>query len=246
MDPLLLHSLIVTGGTLLGVASGVLVKREEKWINFGLGFTGGVMLVASFTSLIIPGVEGWGFWQVGIGIVLGVFLINFLNAVIPHEHLVKGYEGPQALLGRLKRSWLIALAITIHNIPEGLAVGVSTAYDVELGLITAVAIAVQDVPEGVAVVLPLLQFNTLRIPLLVGVLSALVEGGAVIASGAALSALPAALGLAMGIAGGAMIYVTVAELYPDIYAEGKDKKYPTYGFVAGTLLMLFLDTTLGK
>lgn len=241
MEPLLYNLTLVTAGTLLGVVIGLLGRIGDKAVEFGLGFTGGVMLVASFTSLILPGVEGWGFWQVGVGIVAGVALVHLLNAAVPHEHLIKGYEGPAAMIGKLRKSWLIAMAITIHNIPEGLAVGVATAYSAELGFATALAIAIQDVPEGVAVVMPLLRFS-LRTSIAVGVLSAVAEGASVLAAWLGASALPAFLGVAMGLAGGAMIYVTVAELFPDIYAEGKDKKQPTFGFVAGTLTMLFLDT----
>jgi ZIP family zinc transporter len=245
VEPFLQNALIVTVGTLLGVPLALLtlIRREdERLLDLGLGFTGGVMLVASFTSLILPGVEGWGFWQVGLGVLGGVALIRLLDLFTPHEHLIRGYEGPPELANKVKRSWLVALAITIHNIPEGLAVGVSTAYHVELGFVTALAIAIQDVPESVAVVMPLLRYRLVRTAVAVGVLSALVEGGAAVASGVAAAGLPSVLGVAMGVAGGAMLYVTVAELYPDIYAEGRRKAYPTFGFITGVLLMLYLDT----
>ena len=168
----------------------LLRREDERLLDLGLGFTGGVMLVASFTSLILPGVEGWGFWQVGLGILGGVALIRLLDLFTPHEHLMRGYEGPPELSNKVKRSWLVALAITIHNIPEGLAVGVSTAYHVELGFVTALAIAIQDVPEGVAVVIPLLRYQLVRTAVAVGVLSALVEGGAAVVSGVAAAGLP--------------------------------------------------------
>jgi ZIP family zinc transporter len=113
---------------------------------------------------------------------------------------------------------------------------------VELGFVTALAIAIQDVPEGVAVVMPLLRYRLVKAAVAVGVLSALVEGGAAVVSGVAAAGLLSVLGLAMGVAGGAMLYVTVAEVYPDIYAEGKKKAYPTFGFIMGVLLMLYLDT----
>jgi ZIP family zinc transporter len=245
VEPFLQNALIVTVGTLLGVPLALLTllrREDERLLDLGLGFTGGVMLVASFTSLILPGVEGWGFWQVGLGILGGVALIRLLDLFTPHEHLMRGYEGPPELANKVKRSWLVTLAIIIHNIPEGLAVGVSTAYHVELGFVTALAIAIQDVPEGVAVVMPLLRYRLVRTAVAVGVLSALVEGGAAAVSGVAAASLPSVLGLAMGVAGGAMLYVTVAELYPDIYAEGKRKAYPTFGFITGVLLMLYLDT----
>jgi len=220
----------------------LLRRDDERFLDLGLGFTGGVMLVASFTSLILPAVEEWGFWQVGLGILGGVALIRALDVFTPHEHLMRGYEGPAELANKVKRSWLVALAITIHNIPEGLAVGVSTAYDPKLGLATALAIAIQDVPEGAAVVMPFLRYQLVRTAVAVGVLSALVEGGAALVSGVMTAGLPSVLGLAMGVAGGAMLYVTTAELYPEIYAEGRRKTYPTFGFILGVLLMLYLDT----
>jgi len=245
VEPFLQHALIVTVGTLLGVPLALLTllrRDDERFLDLGLGFTGGVMLVASFTSLILPAVEEWGFWQVGLGILGGVALIRALDVFTPHEHLMRGYEGPAELANKVKRSWLVALAITIHNIPEGLAVGVSTAYDPKLGLATALAIAIQDVPEGVAVVMPFLRYQLVRTAVAVGVLSALVEGGAALVSGVMPAGLPSVLGLAMGVAGGAMLYVTTAELYPEIYAEGRRKTYPTFGFILGVLLMLYLDT----
>ena len=172
----------------------------------------------------------------GLGVLGGVALIRLLDLFTPHEHLMRGYEGPPELADKVKRSWLVALAITIHNIPEGLAVGVSTAYHVELGFVTALAIAIQDVLEGVAVVMPLLRYRLVRTAVAVGVLSALVDGGAAVASGVAAAGLPS--GARHGVAGGAMLHVTVAELYPDIYAEGRRKAYPTFGFITGVLLML--------
>ncbi len=106
----------------------------------------------------------------------------------------------------------------------------------ELGFVTALAIAIQDVPEGVAVVMPLLRYQLVRTAVAVGVLSALVEGRAAAASGVAAAGLPSVLGLALGVAGGAMLYVTAAELYPDLYAKGTRKAYPTSGFITGFLV----------
>jgi ZIP family zinc transporter len=121
-----------------------------------------------------------------------------LDLFTPHEHLMRGYEGPPELADKVKRSWLVALAITIHNIPEGLAVGVSTAYHVELGFVTALAIAIQDVPKGAAVVMPLLRYRLVKTAVAVGVLSALVEGGAAVVSGVAAAGLPSVLGARHG------------------------------------------------
>jgi ZIP family zinc transporter len=142
VEPFLQNALIVTVGTLLGVPLALLTllrREDERLLDLGLGFTGGVMLVASFTSLILPGVEGWGFWQVGLGILGGVALIRLLDLFTPHEHLMRGYEGPPELANKVKRSWLVALAI-----------------------------AIQDVPEGVAVVMPLLRYRLVRTAVAVG------------------------------------------------------------------------------
>jgi ZIP family zinc transporter len=146
----LVYGLFIAGATSLGsVASLALRKASFKWLDFGLGFAAGIMIVTSFLSLIVPTVNAGLYMDMGIGIGLGIAVVVLLDALLPHEHTVLGYEGPAALRARVRKSWLVALAIVIHNFPEGLAVGVATAFSPVTGLSTALAIGIQDVPEGV-------------------------------------------------------------------------------------------------
>jgi ZIP family zinc transporter len=136
----LVYGLFIAGATSLGsVASLALRKASFKWLDFGLGFAAGIMIVTSFLSLIVPTINAGLYMDMGIGIGLGIAVIVLLDALLPHEHTVLGYEGPAALRVRVRKSWLVALAIVIHNFPEGLAVGVATAFSPVTGLSTALA-----------------------------------------------------------------------------------------------------------
>ncbi|ASJ16564.1 Gufa protein [Thermococcus chitonophagus] len=239
--------LFVALTTSLGALLAVFVRRIPSWgIDFSLSFAAGIMLVASFTSLILPGIEESGFLKVSIGIILGVGLIYLLDRYLPHEHLTKGYEGPPSLKEKLRKAWLLALAMIIHNLPEGLAVGTSIAFSSKDGLITALAIGIQDFPEGTAVSLPLAAVQGKRLkPILLGVVSGVAEMVMVVLGYAFFSYFSGFLGYGMGIAGGAMLYVTVKELIPEIYKGETSETIVTLGFLAGFYIMLFLDSTLG-
>ncbi|MFA4662456.1 ZIP family metal transporter [Pyrococcus kukulkanii] len=239
--------LFVALTTSLGALLAVFVRRIPAWgIDFSLSFAAGIMLVASFTSLILPGIEESGFLQVSIGIILGVGLIYLLDRYLPHEHLTKGYEGPPGLKEKLRKAWLLALAMIIHNLPEGLAVGISIAFSSKDGLITALAIGIQDFPEGTAVSLPLAAVQGKRLkPILLGVVSGVAEMIMVILGYVFFSYFSGFLGYGMGIAGGAMLYVTVKELIPEIYKGETSETIVTLGFLTGFYIMLFLDSTLG-
>ncbi|AFK22378.1 hypothetical protein Py04_0778 [Pyrococcus sp. ST04] len=233
--------------TSLGSLLAVFVKRVPSWgINFSLAFAAGIMLVASFTSLILPGIEHGGFVQVSIGILLGIILVYALDRYLPHEHLTKGYEGPARLREKLRRAWLLAIAMIIHNLPEGLAVGTSIAFSSKDGIITALAIGIQDFPEGTAVSLPLaaVEGKLLR-PITLGIISGIAEMVMVILGYSLFSVFSGLLGYGMGIAGGAMLYVTIKELIPEIYREETEETIVTLGFLTGFYVMLFLDSTLG-
>ena len=131
--------------------------RSSTWrhLDAALAFSAGVMLVSSFTSLILPAIEiSKSFLTVSLGILAGVVAIRLIDRFVPHEHLYMGYESPTIGKKLLRKIWLLALAVIIHNLPEGLAIGVSTAYSIPKGIATGIAISIQDVPEGLAVALP--------------------------------------------------------------------------------------------
>ncbi len=217
----------------------------ELVLDVGLGFSSGVMITASFTSLLLPAIEIGGVLPAVMGMVLGALAIHGLNSVVPHEHMVKGFEGPAKLVGKVRSAWLVAMAIIIHNLPEGMAIGASTAESVANGIAVGVAISVQDIPEGLAVALPI---ALIKGSAWVGVLYGFLSG----ASELALSAVAVLMGTyavlllpyLLGFAAGAMIYVVSHEAIPESHRTGHEKP-ATLGFFVGFIIMLYLDTVLG-
>ncbi|MEN3028226.1 MAG: ZIP family metal transporter [Aquificaceae bacterium] len=237
-----LISSLLTLGTFLGSLFALFLRNSPIGVGVSLSFTGGVMLVASFTSLILPGLEVGTFLEVAFGIVLGFALMALLENLVPHEHTLKGREGFS--FKRVDRLYLIVLAIVLHNIPEGLSVGISSAYSLEKGFETAVAIALQDMPEGLVVSLPLMVITgKLMMPLWVGLFSGLLETLFSIAGFFLFETFKETLAVGLGFGGGAMVYITAKEVFPEAYAEGKHTQ-STLAFLLGLLLMLFLDSSL--
>ncbi|ALV63716.1 Zinc transporter, ZIP family [Thermococcus sp. 2319x1] len=237
-------ALMTTLGSLLAIIS----HRMPDWgMDFSLSFAAGVMIVASFTSLILPGIEAAdGFTPAGVGILLGILLIYAIDRFVPHEHLVKGYEGPEELKDKLRVVWLIVLAVIIHNLPEGLAVGTSIVFDLKTGVVTAIAIGIQDFPEGTVVSLPLATLQKKRFqPILMGALSGVAEWVMVLVGAFFFTIFHGLLPYGLGLAGGAMLYVTVKEMIPEIYKHEENELLVTAGFFLGFYVMLFLDSMLG-
>jgi len=218
-----------------------------------LGLAAGMMLAASAFSLLLPGLEAahaitgskaWGAGIVVLGMSVGVLLMLGLDAFTPHEHESTGPCG--AGHERCSRVWLFVFAIALHNLPEGMAIGVSFSQaDMAVGLPLTTAIALQDIPEGLAVALAMRSAGfPAPYAVLVAVLSGLLEPlgaliGVGLSSGAAL-AYPAGLGLAAG----AMIFVVSHEVIPETHRNGHQTP-ATLGLMAGFALMMVLDTALG-
>ncbi len=241
MNPILYSSALLFVGTALGSLL-VLLWRKPFSYHTALSFSGGVMLVASFLSLIVPGIEKGGFLPTSAGILTGFALLGFIENLFPHEHTLKGYEG-RLTLGRSRRLLLIALGVIIHNIPEGLSVGIAGAHSDRLGQDLAIAIAIQDMPEGLVVSLTLyLMTSSLSLPILVGVLSGLLESAFALLGYLFFETFGEYLAFGLGFGGGAMLYVTVKEVFPEVYADEKANLRVTLGFLAGFMLMLLLDT----
>ncbi len=236
-----LAGLLIFFLTSIGSALALLLRSIPKLgLNVSLAFSGGIMLVASFTSLILPSIKLGNVYLSMLGIILGVLVIFFIEKNVPHEEQFFQYNQ------KARNLFLVVLAIVIHNIPEGIAVGVSIVNDVNKGWATALAIGIQDIPEGLAVSLPLM-FLTKRmvIPVLVGVLSGFSEFVFAVLGGLAFSVFHQLLPIGLAFAGGAMIYITVKEVFPQIYREGGNHDLITIGFLVGMLTMLYLDTVLG-
>ena len=211
--------------------------------DYGLAFAAGVMLAASFTSLIIPAMDRGGVLPTLFGILLGAVAVSLMDKLIPHMHFIKGVEGRSS---RLRAIWLFILAITIHNVPEGLAVGVGLGSgQLAAGIALMIAIGMQNIPEGLSVGLSLIatkEYGKSK-AFLAATLSGVVELPLAVVGAAAVIAIHQILPYAMGFAAGAMIFVVSDEIIPEIHRLGKERMM-TYSLIIGLMVMLLLDTML--
>lgn len=234
-------------GTSLGSAMVFFTKNKinEKFQKFLLGFASGVMIAASVWSLIIPSVEMSAKQNViewlpaAVGFLLGIGFLLLLDSVIPHLHL--NSDKPEGVKSRLSKNTMLVLAVTLHNIPEGMAVGVTLAGAISL----AVGIAIQNFPEGAIISLPLKDGGCSKLKsFYYGVISGVVEPiGAMITlifAGIVTQILPYLLSFAAG----AMIYVVTEELIPESQS-GKHSNIGTIGVAIGFVIMMILDVSLG-
>jgi len=235
----------LSGGStsLLAVFAGIIVMLLTSLGAFLAIF---VMIVASFTSLILPGIEYAGkFYPVALGIILGIFIVYLIEKNVPHEHVIKGFEGNEGYKSKIKTAWLLVLTVVIHNLPEGLAVGTAVAFDPKLGMLTTLAIGIQDIPEGTVVALPLAIITGKRLKAIIfGVLSGFSELVMVVAGAVFFKYFSLLLPYGLGFAGGAMLYVTIKEMIPEIYKEQENEILITLSFFVGFFVMLFLDSSL--
>ncbi len=214
-------------------------KVSDRLLDVMLGFSAGVMLAATFFSLIIPAIDLSGVWVAVLGIILGAVTLHLMDRLVPHFHPALGAEGPPSGLSRV---WLFALAITIHNFPEGLAVGVSFGSgDVAAGFVVAMAIGLQNMPEGLAVALPLLREGySRRRSLWYGTLTGLVEPLGGLLGVALVSIFHPILPWALAFAAGAMLFVVSDEIIPESHRKGFERE-ATFGLIAGFVIMMLLD-----
>ncbi len=240
--------------TSLGAFPALIFRRvPQKLEDSMLGFAAGMMLAAAAFSLLLPGVEAGeeitgsamqGGGLVLFGMFIGVALMLGLDQFTPHEHAKTGPCGPGN--DRCGRAWLFVFAMALHNLPEGMAVGVGFAQgDMQVGLPLATAIAIQDIPEGLAVALTLraVGFTPLFSVLVAGASGLLEPIGAMLGVGLAggfLLAYP----IGLGLAGGAMLFVVSHEVIPETHRNGH-QLLATQGLMVGFALMMLLDTTLG-
>jgi ZIP family zinc transporter len=255
---------LVLWGFLASLAAGAMTAVGALPVLFGrtlsrrladtlLGFAAGVMIAASFFSLIIPGLEiGQEIFgsrvgaasSVVVGILSGAGFVALLNEVLPHEHFAQGRQGPEA--ESFARIWLFVIAITIHNLPEGLAVGVGYGGgDIAAGTTLAIGIGLQNAPEGLAVAVALMAAGYDRVRAFgVAALTGAVEPVAGLIGAWAVSLSRLTLPWALAFAAGAMIYVISHEIIPETHRNGHENQ-ATLGLMFGLVLMLFLDVVLG-
>lgn len=245
-------------GTTLGAAMVFFLKKEISSTLHKIltGFAAGVMTAASFWSLLLPAIENskdmgsLAFVPAAVGFMAGILFLLLLDVVIPHMHLDNQDEGPQ---NQLRRTTKLILAVTLHNIPEGLAVGVvyagwltgNSGITQAGALALALGIAIQNFPEGAIVSMPLRAEGMPKAKtFLYGTLSGIVEPIAAVIAILAAAAVTAILPCFLAFAAGAMIYVVIEELVPEM-AAGKHSNASTISFALGFTLMMILDSALG-
>ena len=244
--------------TALGASFVFFFKNMNRVVLDGmLGFTGGVMIAASFWSLLSPAIEmseGEGFVKVipaAVGFGLGALFIFGLDKILPHLHI--NFKETEGVKSPWQRTTLLVLAITLHNIPEGLAVGVlfgGVAAGIPeasiAGAVTlAIGIGIQNFPEGIAVSMPLRRMGMSRWKsFMYGQSSALVEPVAGVLGAVAVLFFIPILPYALAFAAGAMIFVVVEEVIPETQQD-KNTDIATLGFIGGFIVMMMLDVALG-
>lgn len=250
--------LIPLAGTGLGAAMVFLFSKQisDNLQKILTGFAAGVMVAASFWSLLQPSIDSserlgkFAFVPAAVGFLIGVGFLLLLDEVTPHMHMDHQQEGPES---KLKRTTKLILAVTLHNIPEGMAVGVvyagwlsgETGVSRTAALALAIGIAIQNFPEGAIVSMPLLAEGMPKgKTFLYGLLSGAVEPVAAFITILAASAVVPFLPYFLAFAAGAMFYVVVEELIPEM-SEGKHSNAGTIAFSFGFVLMMILDVALG-
>lgn len=259
MNNVIIGLLIPFFGTMSGAACVFFLKKElKKEVQKALlGFAAGVMVAASVWSLLIPAIDmsstmgKWAFVPAAVGVALGMSFLLLMDHLIPHLHL--GAEKPEGMKVNLRKATMLIFSVTLHNIPEGMAVGVVfaglLAGEAKISLAAAIAlsigIAIQNFPEGAIISMPLcLEGNGRKKAFLYGMASGIVEP---IAAGLTIlfaNAVSPFLPYVLAFAAGAMLYVVVEELIPEA-SEGSHSNIGTIGFGVGFMIMMILDVALG-
>lgn len=241
--------LVAAACTGLGACLIIFFRNISQRLQDSLmGFGAGVMLAACSFSLIIPGIaasEDLGFAGyeaagiIGLSILLGVGLMLIIDSQLPHEHFIKGLEGPHSAL--IRRTWLFIFAIALHNFPEGMAIGVAYASSPEAGLSLATGISIQDIPEGLVVALALAAAGYSKSSaVIVGILTGLIEPIGAIIGAAVIGHAAYLLPWGLGLSAGAMLFVISHEIIPETHRKGHEIS-ATLGLTIGFVIMMVLD-----
>jgi len=247
--------------TAAGAATVFFFKNMRRVILDGLlGFTGGVMVAASCFGLLIPAIDmasenglsgGWEVMPASVGFLIGAIFLFGMDKLLPHLHINFNKDEAEGIDTNWKSTTLLVMAITLHNIPEGLAVGVvfgaagGDVHMVAVAITLAIGIGIQNFPEGIAVAMPLRRQGVSRWKSFwYGQLSAVVEPIAGVLGAWAVTSFEPMLPYSLGFAAGAMIYVVVEEVIPETQRD-KYTDVGVMGFIVGFLLMMILDVVLG-
>ena len=256
---LIIGLLIPLLGTMLGSAF-VFLMKEDMSIRLQktlLGFASGVMVAASVWSLLIPSMEmgidngKWSVFPAAVGFLMGIGFLLLIDELTPHLHI--GTDKPEGMRSHLSRTSMLALAVTIHNLPEGMAVGVvfagaengATHISLASAVAVSLGIAIQNIPEGAIISMPMRASGNSRWKsFVIGSLSGVVEPIGAAAVLLLASLLMPILLYMLAFAAGAMFYVVVEELIPEA-SNGQHSNLSTIGFAIGFVLMMVLDVVMG-
>ncbi len=246
-----LASILAGLATGVGALPALFFKNiSRNLFNSMLGAAAGVMLAATAFSLLVPGITygnliwpGKGIYVVSIGMLIGAAFLHYADRQLPHVHFDSISD---VQLSSLKKVWLFIIAITIHNFPEGMSVGVSFGSgEMKNGIVLAIAIALQNIPEGLAVALPLvgLGYNKWK-AVGIATLTGLVEPVGGLLGITMVTVFEPILPIAMGFAAGAMLFVISEEIIPETHSDGRSR-YATFALMIGFIIMMVLDNMLG-
>jgi ZIP family zinc transporter len=246
-----LASILAGLATGLGALPALFFRHvSQRLLYIMLGFAAGVMLAATAFSLLVPGIDygnqvwpGKGIFVVSLGLLAGAGFLELADRFLPYERFLSNRS---ELVSSLRKVWLFIAAITLHNFPEGMAVGVSFGGgDWHNGLVIAIAIGLQNIVEGLAVALPLVGLGYQRgQAVLIATLTGLVEPVGGLLGVAAVSVFFPLLPIGMAFAAGAMLFVIADDIIPETQSKGKARS-ATFAFVFGFVVMMVLDNLLG-
>ncbi len=252
MTAVIIGLLLPLVGTMLGSAFVFFMRKEipDRLQKTLLGFASGVMVAASVWSLLIPSINmaNESVLPAAGGFLLGMGFLLLIDELTPHLH--NGAEKAEGPRSHLSRTAMLALAVTIHNLPEGMAVGVVFAGETQgltlsAALAVSIGIAIQNIPEGAIISMPMhAEGNSRMRSFLIGSLSGVVEPIGSVAILLLASALGVALPYLLAFAAGAMMYVVIEDLIPET-AQGRHTNLSTIGFAVGFVLMMAMDVLLG-
>lgn len=250
MEMVLITALGVGGATIFGSLLGFAFKGiSHKFSDLVLSFAAGVMLAAAVLGLILPSVEyggKWGLITTVAGIFAGALCLNLVDKVVPHLHRLMGEDIEAHHNANLSKVLLFVTAIAIHNLPEGIAAGVSFGSgDVSQAVLIAGGIALQNIPEGMVIIGPMLAAGVKPGKTFVcAAITGLVEVAGTLMGYLAVHLASAILPFALAFAGGTMLYVISDEMIPETHAHGGERG-ATYALLVGFCLMLVSDVLLG-
>lgn len=250
--PILLTAIGVGGATIIGALLGLLLKNpSHKLSDVILAFAAGVMLAAAVLGLIVPSVEYGGKYGIVttiVGIFCGALCLNLIDKIVPHLHKMTGVdiESHPDRSESLSKILLFVIAIAIHNLPEGIAAGVSFGTgNVSAALTVAGGIALQNIPEGMVIIAPMIAAGiSKRRTFIIAMMTGLVEVVGTFMGYFAVNISSAVLPFALAFAGGTMLYVISDEMIPETHSHGAESG-ATYSLLVGFCLMLVFDFVLG-